>query len=240
MSIECHNAFILHRRPYRETSLLLDLFCQDIGKVSLIYKGGRSSTRLRRGCAQPFTLLQATYFGRSSLKTVKSIEAKTQVVPLVGERLYMAMYVNELLYRLLQAETACDGLFSCYQDTLLALAGAKDNQHAQIALRNFELTLLESLGYGVNFTQDIYSDELIEPGFDYQYLQQQGFFAKQAIHQKQHVYSGLQIQALAERNFSNAEFLSPAKRFCRQALAHLLGNKPLHSRRLFKTTEGIK
>ncbi|WP_094751617.1 DNA repair protein RecO [Psychromonas sp. CD1] len=240
MSMECHNAFILHRRAYGETSLLLDLFCQDIGKVSLIYKGGRSISRLRRGCAQPFTLLQATYFGRSSLKTVKSIEAQTQVVPLVGERLYMAMYVNELLYRLLQAETACDGLFSCYQKTLLSLAGAKNNHNAQIALRNFELTLLDSLGYGVDFTKDIYTGKQVELGFDYQYQQQMGFFAKQAIYQKQHVYSGKQIQALAQRNFTTTELLVSAKRFCRQALAQLLGNKPLHSRRLFKVTEGMK
>ncbi|MCP5079516.1 MAG: DNA repair protein RecO [Psychromonas sp.] len=230
MSIECHNAFILHRRPYRETSQLVDLFCQDVGKVSLIFKGGRSGTRMRRGSAQPFTLLQATYFGRGNLKTVKSLEAKTQVVPLVGDRLYMAMYVNELLYRLLQAETACDGLFSAYQDTLISIAGDDD---PQVALRNFELTLLETLGYGVNFEEDIYSGELLECGFDYQYQQQAGFFAKQAIHNKQHIYSGEQIQALSERNFSEPHILQAAKRFCRQALAHLLGGKPLHSRALF-------
>ncbi len=230
MSIECHNAFILHRRPYRETSQLLDLFCQDVGKVSLIYKGGRSGTRMRRGTAQPFTLLQATYFGRGNLKTIKSLEAQTQVVPLVGNRLYMAMYVNELLYRLLQAETACDGLFSAYQDTLISIAG---DSCPQVALRNFELTLLETLGYGVNFEQDIYSGELLECGFDYQYKQQAGFFAKQAIHNKQHIYSGKQIQALAYRDFSEPQVLLAAKRFCRQALAHLLGGKPLHSRALF-------
>jgi DNA repair protein RecO (recombination protein O) len=234
MSIECHNAFILHRRPYRETSQLLDLFCQDVGKVSLIFKGGRSGTRMRRGTAQPFTLLQATYFGRGNLKTVKSLEAQTQVVPLVGNRLYMAMYINELLYRLLQAETACDGLFSAYQDTLISIAGDAD---PQAALRNFELTLLETLGYGVNFEQDIYSGELLECGFDYQYKQQAGFFAKQAIHNKQHIYTGKQIQALAYRDFSEPDVLLVAKRFCRQALAHLLGGKPLHSRALFSNTK---
>jgi len=201
-----------------------------VGKVSLIYKGGRSGTRMRRGTPQPFTLLQATYFGRGELKTVKSLEAQTQVVPLSGNRLYMAMYINELLYRLLQAETACDGLFNTYQDTLIAIAG---DERPEIALRNFELTLLETLGYGVNFEEDIYSGEALECGFEYQYLQQAGFFAKQAIHNKQHIYSGEQIRALAERDFSDTEILQAAKRFCRQALAHLLGGKPLHSRALF-------
>ena len=230
MSIECHNAFILHRRPYRETSQLVDLFCQDVGKVSLIFKGGRSSTRMKRGMAQPFTLLQVSYFGRGSLKTVKSIEAQTQVVPLVGERLFIAMYINELLYRLLQAETACDGLFECYQQTLLAIAGDPD---PQIALRLFELTLIETLGYGVNFTEDIYSGEIIESGYEYQYLHQAGFFAKQAIHKKHDVYTGQDILALAKRDFSDPDVLKSAKRFCRQALAHLLGGKSLHSRALF-------
>jgi DNA repair protein RecO (recombination protein O) len=230
MSLECHNAFILHRRPYRESSQLLDLFCQDVGRVSLVYKGGRSSARIKRGMAQPFTLLQVTYFGRGSLKTIKSIEAQTQVVPLPGKRLYLAMYINELLYRLLQAETACDGLFAAYQQTLLTIAAADD---PQIALRHFELTLLETLGYGVNFEKDICSGELIEAGYEYQYQQQAGFFAKQAIHQKQSVYRGEEILALGRRDFSTPDILQAAKRFCRQALTHLLGDKPLHSRRLF-------
>lgn len=230
MSLECHNAFILHRRPYGETSQLLDLFCQDVGKVSLVYKGGRSATRMRRGMAQPFTLLQVSYFGRGSLKTVKSVEAQTQVVPLAGVRLFMAMYINELLYRLLQAETACDGLFESYQQTLLAIAGDSD---PQVALRHFELTLLENLGYGVNFEEDIYSGELIEAGFEYQYQQQAGFFAKQAIHKKDQVYRGEELLALACRDFSTPLVLKAAKRFCRQAFAHLLGGKPLHSRALF-------
>ncbi|MCG6200405.1 DNA repair protein RecO [Psychromonas antarctica] len=230
MSLECHNAFILHRRPYRETSQLVDLFCQDVGRVSLVYKGGRSNTRMKRGMAQPFTLLQVSYFGRGSLKTLKSIEAQSQVVPLVEERLFLAMYINELLYRLLQAETACDGLFESYQDTLLAIAGSAE---PQVALRHFELTLLETLGYAVNFEEDIYSGELIEAGFEYQYQQQAGFFAKQAIHKKDQVYTGEELLAFSCRDFSTPSLLKAAKRFCRQALAHLLGDKPLHSRALF-------
>jgi len=230
VSVECHPAFILHRRPYRETSQIIDLFCQDVGKVSLVYKGGRSATRIRKGSPQPFTLLQVEYFGRGSLKTLKSIEAQTQVVPLSGNKLFVAMYVNELLYRLLQAETACDGLFQMYQETLLAIAGQGD---PQVALRCFELMLIETLGYGVNFDDDIFSGDQIELGFDYQYQQQAGFFAKQAIHKKEHVYSGDVIQALAQREFNSPEILTAAKRFCRQALADLLGHKPLHSRKLF-------
>ena len=74
--------FYIASRPYGETSQIVDLFCQDVGKVSLVFKGGRSSTRMKRGMAQPFTLLLASYFGRGSLKTVKSLEAQTQVVPL--------------------------------------------------------------------------------------------------------------------------------------------------------------
>ena len=233
MSIECHQAFILHRRPYRETSQIIDLFCQDIGKVSLVYKGGRSGTRMRKGSPQPFTLLQVEDFGRGSLKTLKSIEAQTQVVPLAGNKLFIAMYVNELLYRLLQAETACDGLFQMYQQTLLAIA-SQDNP--QSALRCFELMLIETLGYGINFDDDIFSGEKIECGFDYQYQQKSGFYAKQAIHKKEHVYSGEAINAIATREFVSPAICRAAKRFCRQALAELLGQKPLQSRQLFAKT----
>ena len=185
---------------------------------------------MKRGMAQPFTLLLASYFGRSSLKTVKSLEAQTQVVPLHGKRLYIAMYINELLYRLLQAETACDGLFECYQRTLISIARDEDPQKA---LRLFELTLLETLGYGINFDHDVYSDEIIESGFQYQYQQQLGFFAKQAICKPEQVYDGQDIINLSQRELDSEATLKMAKRFCRQALANLLGDKPLHSRALF-------
>ncbi|MCK5818514.1 MAG: DNA repair protein RecO [Psychromonas sp.] len=230
MPIKSHLAFILHSRPYRETSQLIDVFCEDIGKVSLIYRGGRRCTRMKKGSPQPFTLLQIEYFGRGSLKTVKSIEAVTQVVPFRGNRVFVAMYVNELLYRLLLAETTCDGLFQTYQNTLLAIAG-DDDLHA--TLRNFELTLLETLGYGVNFDKDIYTGKPLEVGFDYQYQQQLGFFVKQAQHQRHQVYSGAEIQALVSRSFTTPALRCAAKRFCRQALGDLLGNKQLHSRSLF-------
>lgn len=230
MSLEFHNAFILHRRPYSETSQIIDLFCQDIGKVSVIFKGGRSSTRMKRGLPQPFTLLQVSYFGRNNLKTLRSIETQTQGIPLSGNKIYSAIYLNELLYRLLQGEFACEGLFESYKETLLNIARVTD---PQIALRNFELTLLETLGYGVNFCDDVYRNQLINKNLQYIYLHQHGFSSQNIVEKTDDSYSGDDILSFGKRDFSNSSTRQSAKRFCRKALAHLLGNKPLQSRKLF-------
>ena len=94
-------AFVLHGRPYSETSLMLDLFTEGHGRVRLLAKGARSRRSNLKGCLQPFTLL-VRWGGRGEVKTLRNAEAVSLGLPLSGMMLYSGLYVNELLARVLE------------------------------------------------------------------------------------------------------------------------------------------
>lgn len=135
--------YILHRRAYRETSLLLDVFSYQHGKVSLLAKGAYKAKSARSAHLQPFQPLLMEWLGRSSLKTLTSVEAPRPALRFTGINLYAAMYVNELLFKLLQEEQPMHQLFESYIAVLDVLSsGVEPDQ----ALRIFESRLLGSLG----------------------------------------------------------------------------------------------
>ena len=222
-------AFVLHTRPYRETSQLVDLFVASMGKVSMVAKGSRTSRSAVKGLLQPFLPLHIRYSGKSNLKTLVQLEARSPQVALQGERLFSALYLNELLYHLLEPDTEYPGLYSSYFQTLLVLADPL--QPVSPLLRQFELLLLQQLGYGVDFCYAADSGLPIDPACFYRYEPEAGFITTAL---RDHaVFSGTEIIGMAERDFINAQILAAARRFSRQAFAALLGNRPLKSRELY-------
>ena len=144
-------AFVLHSRPWSETSLMLDVFTEESGRVRLVAKGARSKRSTLKGALQPFTPLLLRFGGRGEVKTLRSAEAVSLALPLSGITLYSGLYINELLSRVLEYETRFSELFF----RLLALhfsllPGSLVRQNPRCAA--FELALLGHLGYGVNFT----------------------------------------------------------------------------------------
>lgn len=227
-------AFVLHGRPYSETSLLLDLFTENNGKIRLIAKGARSRRSNLKGCLQPFTPLLVRWGGKGEMKTLRNAEAVSLALPLTGTMLYSGLYVNELLVRVLDQETAYPSLFFDYLQCIQALAGANDS--FEYALRRFELALLDQLGYGVDFLHCAGSGEPVADNMTYRYREEKGFIASLI---KDHLtFTGRDLIALAEREFPDAETLKAAKRFTRIALKPYLGNKPLKSRELFRQSTG--
>ena len=222
-------AFVLHTRPYRETSQLVDLFVASMGKVSVVAKGSRSPRSSVKGLLQPFLPLHIHYGGKSSLKTLLQLEARSPQVALQGERLFSALYLNELLYYLLEPDTEYPGLFSGYFQTLLALADQQ--QLVSPLLRQFELLLLQQLGYGADFCYAADSCLPIDPACYYRYEPEAGFITTAL---RDHAFfSGREIIGIAEQAFSDEYILAAARRFSRQAFAALLGNRPLKSRGLY-------
>jgi DNA repair protein RecO (recombination protein O) len=117
-------AFVLHSRPWSETSLMLDVFTEESGRVRLVAKGARSKRSNLKGALQPFTPLLVRFGGRGEVKTLRSAEAVSLALPLSGITLYSGLYVNELLSRVLEHETRFSELFFDYLHCLQALAGA--------------------------------------------------------------------------------------------------------------------
>lgn len=223
-------AFVLHGRPYSETSLMVDLFTENHGRVRLLAKGARSRRSNLKGCLQPFTPLLVRWGGRGEVKTLRNAEAISLGLPLSGMMLYSGLYVNELLSRVLEPEANYSVLFFDYLQCLQALAA--EERSPEHSLRRFELALLEHLGYGVDFLHCAGSGEWVADEMTYRYREEKGFIASVIV--DHYSFTGRELRTFAERQFPDADTLRAAKRFTRIALKPYLGGKPLKSRELFR------
>ncbi|MBF0690914.1 DNA repair protein RecO [Providencia alcalifaciens] len=223
-------AFVLHSRPYSETSLLIDFFTEGEGKIRLLAKGARRNRSPLRGCLQPFTPLLIRWSGKGEIKTLISADPVSLALPLSGTVLYSGLYLNELTARVIEFGTPYSALFFDYLQCLQILAGSERTPES--ALRQFELALLSYLGYGVDFLHCAGSGEPITDAMTYRYREEKGFIGSLVIDQL--TFTGKQLKALAEREFPDADTLKAAKRFTRIALKPYLGGKPLKSRELFR------
>ena len=223
-------AFVLHGRPYSETSLLLDLFSEHHGRVRVLAKGARSKRSSLKGALQPFTPLLVRWGGRGEVKTLRGAEPVSLALPLSGITLYCGLYVNELLARVLEQETAFTDLFFDYLHCIQALAASEGSPEP--ALRRFELAMLGHLGYGVDFLHCAGSGEEVADEMTYSYREEKGFIASLVTGHK--TFTGRQLRALDERTFPDVDTLRAAKRFTRMALKPYLGGKPLKSQELFR------
>ncbi|MGF1693594.1 DNA repair protein RecO [Photobacterium kagoshimensis] len=220
--------FVLHSRPYSETSLILDIFSEDYGRLTLLAKGARRKRSNLKGALQPFTPLFMKWSGRGTMPILTQAEPISISLPMRGYILYSAIYVNELVARVLETNTPYPVLFLDYLNVLRELAQA-DNPEP--ALRRFELALLHHLGYGIDFLHCAGSGLPVEDSMTYNYREQRGFIASMMTNQL--TFTGSQLKAIAARHFTSPDQLRAAKRFTRIALKPYLGGKPLKSRELF-------
>lgn len=218
------HAYFLHTRAYRETSLLVELFTAEGGRLSGVWRGGR---RGKAGLPQLFQPLLVDVGGQGELRSLHRVEAAGQALPLGGTALFSGFYLNEILIRLLPREETQPGLFVAYAGTLGRLAGG---EAPAPLLRAFEVRLLETLGYGIDYGHDSEHGEPVVASLNYAFYPDSGFARSAA---SAGTCSGAVLQKLARGEFQDAEAAQAAKRINRLALARLLGNKPLKSRELF-------
>lgn len=179
---------------------------------------------------QPFQPLLIQYGGGGELKYMQRFELDGQAPKLQGNKLYCGLYMNELAQRITPVNEPLESVFALYEKQLFALS---ESTSLEASLRTFELTLLDSLGYGVDFNYDS-EGQTIAAKATYQYYPEQGF-VRQLQPEYGHGFSGAQIQAIAAYQFDDPNTAKAAKYFCRYLLKPLLGHKPLKSRELFKS-----
>ena len=153
MRVDLQPAYVLHSRPYRDTSAIIELFTPEYGRLSAVPRGVRRQSRRRSSSArsQPFSPLLVSFSGRAELKTLVASESAGQPHVLAGNSLFSGLYMNELLVRLLHRHDPHPELFAFYAATLKDLsAGAA----LEPVLREFELKLLDDLGYSFDFSVD--------------------------------------------------------------------------------------
>ncbi|HEX4044396.1 MAG TPA: DNA repair protein RecO [Gammaproteobacteria bacterium] len=238
MNISLQPAYVLHRRPYRETSALVDFFTPEYGRLIAVAKGVRKARSLQQGLLQPFVPLLISWVGKGELVTLTQVERapiapQYKIKPLYGTCLFAGFYLNELLISLLQKFDAHPGLYHRYEMTLLALQTPVLEQKV---LRLFEKHLLEELGYGLLPTSEPMLQRTFAAEKYYQFTFENGFIINEIENYPEvetHVFSGKSLMALANEQWPDAESLQDAKRLLRSVLMTLLGRRRLHSRRLF-------
>lgn len=234
MRVDSQPAYVLHTRDYRDSSLLVELITPNYGRVSAVVRGVRStakSAKQRRSMMQPFQPLLISWTGNSELKTATSFENRAVSLALSGTRLFSALYVNELLSRLLRHCDESSELFALYEWVLQSLVC---EERIDVVLRRFELSLLENLGYGIDLHSDAATGLAIDAAQVYRFDAERGFVlsADGQAGVAARSFAGRDLLAIGAGEFDSAARRS-AKRLCRLAIEAQLGGKPLKSRELF-------
>jgi DNA repair protein RecO (recombination protein O) len=224
-------AYVLHHRPYRDTSQILELFTRDYGRVSVFARGARGP---RKGGAslvsilQPFNRLLASWSGRGEAGQLIGAEFDGAMSVLAPDRLVNAFYLNELLLKLFARHDSHADVFDLYDRTLASLKSADD---AVRPLRIFEKRLLDALGYGLALDRDV-SGQPIERGVAYHYRLEQGAVRTSGVAEGALVFAGDALLALAREDLSEAAACAEARRLLRAALDRVLEGRELKSRQV--------
>lgn len=228
MNASLHEAFVLHRRDYRDTSLILDLLTRDEGRYSVVVRGARSAKSRLRGRLQPFAPLLIAAVGRGDLKTATTVDFASNAYSLKADALLLGLYVNELLYRLIGRHDPVQDLYDDYRALMPVLAGGDD---AVAYVRLFELRLLQQLGYGINFLYDAGDGQVVEEDARYRYVVHEGFYKTKVG--GENTFPGAELILIAAGNLLPVD-ARRLRNLTRVSLAALLGDKPLKSRSLFR------
>lgn len=224
-------AFVLHTRPYQNTSLLVDFFTEQNGLVRCVAKGQRA--KKNASLLSQFCCYQISFAGRSELKTLGKLESVDKRFVLEKKALYCGLYINELLLRVLYKHDPHPVTFQHYSDLLQALSGIGN---LETSLRNFEFLLLQDIGYLVDMHSDYLSGEKILPDQLYHFETEKGFSKVSSVAESkaQYVFSGQALLDIADMRFENESSQKQAKILSRLMLAPQLGDKPLNSKSMFQ------
>lgn len=218
------SAIVLHTRPYRETSLLINLFTADYGRIACVANGVRKGARGH--CFHPFFHLTVSFSGRSGLVTLTSFEAVTTRW-FQGDGVAAAFYICELVMRLTREREAMPRLFDVTQWTLDQLLADQDMAPV---LRVFERVLLEELGYGLDFERDADGNALRADSI-YRFLPDIGFVCAQTDDVEGAV-PGTTLLDIGANQYQSAATRRSALTVFRLALKSHLGDAPLISRQM--------
>lgn len=223
--------FVLHRREYRNTSLLVEVFGAEPGRFPAIARGAKGSRTVPAGLLQPFQPVWMTWSGRGEVKTLRSAEAAGPPLSLEGKALYCGFYVNELLMRLTGRNDPHEGLFGPYSLTLAALAEGEDPGRV---LRAFELALLRELGYAPLLSREADTGEPVHAERTYVYELERGPLGLPAASSGVATLSGRTLLGLEVGGPLAPEEAREARELLRCLLGRYLGERPLKSRELFR------
>src|ERR1700752_1788474 len=113
--------YVLHTYPYRETSLILQVWTEKHGRLGLVAKGARRPKSASRAVLVPFQPLTLDWFGRSEVRTLETADRSAPAAPRACASLLAAFYLNELLLKLTTRDDPHEGLFVAYDAAVTRL-----------------------------------------------------------------------------------------------------------------------
>lgn len=230
MRVHQQPGYVLHTRPYRESSLLVEVFTRDYGRLSLLAKGARRLKSPVRGLLCPFQSLLLSWSGRGDLPIVAAVEPERVYSELTGDSRLCGFYINELLMYLLHRYDPHAGLFTHYRLVLDRFAQPLDYEWS---LRIFEKHLLRELGYALNLECDAKTSQTIDPKSQYSYVPELGAIKVAADSQNGVMVTGSTLIALQREESADERTKIECKRLMRAMINRQLGQRVLHSRRMF-------
>ena len=218
-------AYILHHRPYRDTSRILEVITRDHGRLSLFARGVRGPKARLASVLQPFQLLLLSWSGRGEAGQLTGAESADHNPSLPAASLMASFYLNELLMKL---TTRHDPLPSLFDDYHATVDGLRRGMLLEPALRVFEKRLLDALGYGLDLATQAQTGKPIEPHEYYHFRPEQGLFP--TVAEAAGALSGHSLISLANEELASARHLEDARRVLQAALAQCLEGRELTTR----------
>ena len=229
--VELQSCYVLHAKPYRDTSSILEVFSREHGRQSLVARGARSLKSKLQGVLQPFVPLLISWTGRGELHTLTHAEQIGRAFHLKSDSLMVGFYLNELMIQFMHRDDAHSYIFMRYEQTLTALDRGSD---VEPLLRIFERDLLDKTGYGLILDCDVTTGQKIEPDKSYAYYPERGPIELQVEDENVMQIHGKTLLALSGEFIEDKKILSEAKQLMRYLISWHMGGKPLKTRELFK------
>lgn len=226
----------MHSYPFRETSLVLEVFSREYGRVPLVARGARRPRSALRGLLMSFQPLSLSWFGKHELRTLHSAEWQGGQPQLRGTALLCGFYLNELLLNLMARDDPHRSLFDYYQQTLQRLAQEQD--HA-FTLRSFEKHMLQELGYALSLETEAESGKPVVPEKTYRYILERGAVAETADATQGLPVAGKTLLDMAADDYRDLNSARQSKQLMRMLLDHYLAGKTLHTRELMRDLQRL-
>ena len=230
-------AFVLHTYAYRETSVIVEAFTAEYGRVAVVARGARRPRSDLRGLLQAFQPLLLSWSGQAELKTLLKAEWRGGLPRIGGSALLCGFYLNELLLKLLPREDPHPRLYATYEAALAELAAGCDEAPV---LRRFELLLLAELGYALPLAREADTGNPIDPDARYHYAFDRGARrTPEGNAARGPVVRGATLLALADGRYVDGETAAEAKRLMREVLDHYLEQRGVESRRVVQELQAL-
>ncbi len=218
-------AYILHHRPYRDTSRILEVMTRDHGRLSVFARGVRGPKAKLASILQPFQLLLMSWSGRGEAAQLTGAETAGPADALPACCLMASFYLNELVMKLTTRHDPLPSVFDDYHATLEAL---RRGGALEPALRIFEKRLLDSVGYGLDLASEAHGGRPIDPGEYYHFRPAQGLVP--TVAEAAGALSGRSLISLSRERLESERDLEDSRRLLQAALAQCLEGRPLNTR----------